>query len=239
MQAVIMAGGFGSRLRPLTDHMPKPMVPILDKPVLEYIVEHLRSCGIRDIVMTLAYRPEMIQAYFGDGRRWDVRIRYVVESHPLGTAGGVRNAVGNCDCDVLVVSGDGFTTLDFGKLASAHKHSGADVTMAVKYVQDARGFGLVERDAKGKVLRFVEKPHVPIAGYVNMGIYILSPQAIRRIPRGASDFSKDLFPRMIDRIGTYVFDGYWSDIGTLPSYYLTNHTVACNPVAFGLPCYTN
>ncbi len=233
MQAIIMAGGLGSRLRPLTDHLPKPMVPIINKPILEYIVEHLRACGIRDIAMTLGYRPEIIMDYFGNGDAWDVDIRYFVETTPLGTAGGVRNAARKMDDDVLVVSGDGFTNLDFAQLAHAHKSGGCDVTMALKQVRDARGFGLVRLDEQGTVVDLIEKPSVPIGGLVNMGIYVLSPRAMRKIPRGKYDFAKDLFPQMLGNIHGFVSDCYWSDIGTLPSYYMTNHTVACNPPAFG------
>lgn len=229
-----MAGGKGSRLRPLTDHLCKPMVPIIDKPILECIVSHVKSHGIREIAMTLGYRPDDVIDYFGDGSRFGVKIDYFIERTPLGTAGGVKNAVGGTKEDVLVMSGDAFTNLDLTRLINAHKSSGASVTMALKRVEDARGFGLAQLDETGFVQAFREKPAYAVAGLVNMGVYVLSPKAVAKIPDHVPyDFAKDLFPALMRRIRGVTFDCYWSDIGTLPSYYLTNRDVALNPKAFG------
>lgn len=234
MKAVLMAGGKGTRLRPLTDHMCKPMMPIIDKPILEYIISHVKSYGIYEVAMTLGYRPDDVTRHFGDGSKFGVKIEYFVETVPLGTAGGVKNAVGNCRDDVLVMSGDAFTNLDLSKLTNAHKSSGALVTMALKAVDDARGFGLAQLDADGFVGAFKEKPLLPVSGLVNMGVYVVSTKALKMIPDGVPcDFAKDLFPRIMRRIKGVPFDCYWSDIGTLPSYYATNRDVAMNPKAFG------
>ena len=233
MKAVIMAGGFGSRLRPLTDKLPKPMMPIIDKPILHYIVDRLVAGGIKDIAMTLGYMPESIISYFGDGSAYGAKIRYFIEDKPLGTAGGVKNASKFIDGPFLVMSGDAFTTIDINEMHAFHIARGAKVTMAVKTVDNPRGYGEVETDSNGKVLEFREKPKVYKTKLINMGIYIMEREVLDMIPRGKYDFSNDLFPRLLGDIYSYRSDCYWSDIGTLPSYYATNMDVAAAPAMFG------
>lgn len=232
MKAIIMAGGFGSRLRPLTDILPKPMMPIINKPIIEYIVELLKSHGIVDIAMTLGYKPEKITEYFGDGARFGVNIRYFIEDTPLGTAGSVK-ATGDFICDsAVIISGDAFTNIDLSKMIAEHLSTNATMTMAVKYVDDVCSFGVVKYDENKSITAFAEKPKFSLEHMVNTGIYIVEKTVLEFIPEGRYDFSKDLFPRIMPLMKVYEMQEYWSDIGTLSSYYLTNNDVALNAKAF-------
>lgn len=234
MQAVIMAGGLGSRLRPLTDRIPKPMVKIIDKPVLEYTVEHLRSSGITDIAMTLCYRPSVIIRHFGDGSRLGVNISYYIEKNPLGTAGGAALAAQGDEGPVLVVSGDAFTDIDYKELIDFHNSHCGKVTIAVKEVKNPSAFGVVLTDGCGRITQFEEKPENPSSNTVNMGVYVMDKAALRLVPENTKyDFAKDLFPRLIGEMYAMKTDCYWSDIGTLSSYYLTNNDVALDGKRFG------
>lgn len=235
MKAVIMAGGMGSRLRPLTDKIPKPMVNIIDKPVAEYIVELLKKHGITDIAMTLCYRPSVIMRYFGDGSKWGVKISYFIEESPLGTAGSVKNAQKFLDEDFVVISGDAFTNIDLTSLIDMHYNAKAQVTIATKSVDDVTSFGVVATDGSGLVTQFVEKPLKSDIRTVNTGIYVMDKSVLDMIPKGVFyDFSKQLFPRMKGSLYAFECNCYWSDIGTLSSYYLTNNDVAVNAALFGV-----
>lgn len=225
MKAIIMAGGIGSRLKPLTDNIPKPMVPIINKPVLQYIVELLAGYGIVDIAITLGYKKEVIINHFGDGQRFGVNIEYFIEDMPLGTAGGVKNAIDFIDDRVLVMSGDAYTDMDLEALESFHIKKKAIATIATVNVLDARGYGLLSIDSDGEILKFIEKPQYKVSGSVNTGIYILEKDLIEAIPSGFQDFGRNIFPYLKSGLYAYMADCYWSDIGTLSSYYLTNHYV--------------
>lgn len=234
MQAVIMAGGMGIRLRPLTDRIPKPMVKIIDKPVLEYTVQHLKNCGVTDISMTLCYRPSVIIRHFGDGSKLGVKIKYFVEKTPMGTAGGVAAAAKGSDGPFLVVSGDAFTDIDYSELVNFHENHGGAVTVAVKEVKNPSSFGVVETDNNGKITRFEEKPSAPSSFTVNTGVYVMDKTALDLVPENVRyDFAKDLFPMLIGNMYAMKTDCYWSDIGTLSSYYLTNNDVALDGKRFG------
>lgn len=235
MKAVIMAGGYGSRLRPLTNELPKPMVPIINKPIIHYIVELLKSYGITDIAMTLGYKPESIMEYFGDGKELDCNIVYYVEKLPLGTAGSVKNTqefIGNED--FIVISGDAFTNINLGEMYEEHKYYGNIATLAVKEVADPTGFGVVNFSSDGTIHGFIEKPLVSPEKNVNTGIYMFKPEIFDYIPFGKYDFGRELFPKLLGKISAYKTDAFWSDIGTLSSYYLTNAAVADHPAAFGI-----
>lgn len=233
MQALIMAGGFGSRLKPLTNQIPKPMVNIIDKPILEYIIQHLKSYGIVDIILTLGYLPKKIMDYFGDGSKFGVKIKYCIEKTPLGTAGGVKLAEKYIKEDFLIFSGDAFCNIDISSLVNQFYSNNKLLTMAIKQVKNAMGFGLVKVE-NSQLVSFEEKPAYPISGKVNMGIYAVDKNLLKLIPNGKYDFSKDLFPRILNQIGLYETNCFWSDIGTLSSYYLTNNYVALHPKSFGL-----
>jgi mannose-1-phosphate guanylyltransferase/phosphomannomutase len=222
MKGVIMAGGRGSRLMPLTKHIPKPLVPIVDKPVMWYIIRLMQRAGIRDIAVTLGYMGEKIVDAFGDGSDLDVRLHYVREDKPLGTAGGVKNASDWLDEDFVVVSGDAYTDFDLSELAAYHYDKGGLVTIASYRVDNPSRFGVIVADDYGLIRTFQEKPVNPLSRLVNTGIYVCDRRLLSLIPFGFSDFAKDIFPNLIGNMYTKECVGFWSDIGTLPTYYWTN-----------------
>lgn len=234
MQAVIMAGGYGTRLRPLTNVIPKPMVPIIDKPIIEYIVKHLKKYGFDNIIITLGYKPQDIMSYLGDGSRYDVKITYSIEDEPLGTCGSVKAVYDMLDSTFLVISGDSFTNINLFEVAKFHATHPKAITMVVKHLDDVKGFGVVDFDADGDILSFVEKPEHSDGKFVNTGIYMIEKRIMKGVPQGKFDFSRDLFPAVLPQMKAYVMNEYWSDIGTLSSYYLTNNEVALNPQDFGV-----
>ena len=228
-----MAGGYGTRLKPLTNELPKPMVPIIDKPIINYIINTLKKYGIIDIIVTLGYKPERIIDYLGDGSDLGVKVRYSVENIPLGTAGGVKKISDMIDGTFVVISGDALTNIELDSMMSHHMSHGKLMTMAVKEMDDVTGFGVVKCDEDGAVTSFIEKPKHSLDKLVNTGIYILEKKVLNYIPEGKYDFARDLFPAMMNNLSAYRMKGYWSDIGTLSSYYLTNNYVALNPEPFG------
>ncbi len=244
MKAVIMAGGLGSRLRPLTSQRPKPMLPVADRPVMEHIVRLLARHGWREIKVTLQYMPERIQAYFGDGRRWGVSMSYHVEREPLGTAGGVKALITDLrdlEETFLIISGDALTDFDLTSLVRFHRQRGALVTMALRQVDDPSQFGVVEVDGAGRVLRFQEKPAPgeAFSNLVNTGIYVLEGRALAAVPTGIPwDFARNLFPLLLER-GEHVYGcvlpGYWCDIGTPSSYLQANWDCLTGRVAVEMP----
>lgn len=227
MQAVILAGGKGTRLHPLTTNIPKPMVPIFDRPVLEHTIHLLRSHSITHITLTLNYRANDIMSYFGGGSRWGVHIQYAIEDSPLGTAGGLRAMKPLLNDTFLVLSGDGVTDFNLSGAIAEHKRRQAKATMLLYSIPDANArseFGVVETDRDGNIRRFVEKPRPDQAfsDTVNTGIYIFEPWIINHIPENRPfDFSRNLFPRLLEenvRFLGHRASGYWCDIGTLGQY---------------------
>lgn len=221
-----MAGGQGTRLRPLTNEIPKPLISIIDKPVMEHIIELLKAHNITEIAVTLGYKADKIISYFGDGSRLGVTLTYYIEDTPLGTAGSVRNALDFIQSNVLIISGDAFTDINLTKLIEYHNRKQALATLATVDLDDARGYGLVACDANGAITSFIEKPSIAIAGSVNTGIYVISRKVIEQIPQGKIDWGMDIFPNLKKGLYSYHAECYWSDIGTLPSYYMTNYYVA-------------
>lgn len=226
MQAIIMAGGEGSRLRPLTCDIPKPMTRLCGRPVLEYILDLLNEHGVRDAAVTMQYLPQVITANLEEHYK-GVRLRFVEEETPLGTAGCVRFAAGGAaenQEEILVISGDALTTVDLTAAQAFHRQSGAAVTLVVTHVQDPREYGLVEYGPDGRITGFLEKPGWAqvVTDAANTGIYILSPEVLDHIPAGKPfDFAKDLFPQLLrDGMPLYAYetDAYWCDIGDLHSY---------------------
>lgn len=225
MKAIIMAGGEGTRLRPLTSNRPKPMIPIINKPVIEHAVNLLRKQGISDIVISLFYRPENVQNYFGDGSEWDVNITYSIEESPLGTAGGVKMAAGNTRDTVVVLSGDGIIDFDIRKILDFHREKKSPFTIVLTRVSEPTEYGIVIAREDGRIDKFLEKPawSEVFSDTVNTGMYVIEPHILDRfIPEDAAyDFSMDLFPILQERdvpLYGYVADGYWCDVGTLGSY---------------------
>jgi mannose-1-phosphate guanylyltransferase/phosphomannomutase len=228
MKAVVMAGGEGTRLRPLTSNQPKPMVPIVGKPCMEHILELLKKHGLRDVVVTVAFLPQAIRSYFGDGDNLGLSIEYSVEESPLGTAGSVRLAAGKLDDTFLVISGDALCDVDLTRLVEFHREKGASVTIGLKSVDNPLEFGIVVTDEDGKVERFLEKPSwgQVFSDTINTGIYVIEPEVLRHIPTDRPyDFSKELFPLLLEMgrpMYGFVMDGYWQDIGNLDQYRQAN-----------------
>jgi UTP-glucose-1-phosphate uridylyltransferase len=195
MKAIVMAGGEGTRLRPLTSNQPKPMVPIVGKPCMEHIVELLKEHGFEDVIITVAFLPQAIRSYFGDGESLGVNISYSVEETPLGTAGSVRLATRRLDEPILVISGDALCDVDLRAMLETHCERGAAVTIGLKSVDNPLEFGIVVTDEDGRIERFLEKPSwgQVFSDTINTGIYILEPEVLTHIPDdGPYDFSKEL-----------------------------------------------
>lgn len=224
MKAVILAGGFGTRLRPLTCTVPKPMAELLGKPVLAYILELLKAHGADDVTLTTAYMPECIARYIESYPKQGMQLRCVEETEPLGTAGSVKAALHTADAPILVLSGDGICDFDLTAVLKFHREKNAAVTIVTAKVQDPREYGLVHTDENGAVIGFCEKPdwNGVSTGFANTGIYVLSPEVLGEIPENRSfDFSKDLFPRLLQKklpIFGCLAAGYWCDIGDLTAY---------------------
>ncbi len=201
MKAVVMAGGEGTRLRPLTSNQPKPMVSIVGKPCMEHIVELLRDHGFEDVIVTVAFLPQAIRSYFGDGESLGINVEYSVEESPLGTAGSVRLAADKLDDTFLVISGDALCDFDLGKLVKFHKKRGAAVTIGLKSVENPLEFGIVVTDDDGRVERFLEKPSwgQVFSDTINTGVYVLEPEVLQHVPTDRPfDFSKELFPLLLE-----------------------------------------
>jgi mannose-1-phosphate guanylyltransferase/phosphomannomutase len=228
VKAVVMAGGEGTRLRPLTSNQPKPMVPVAGKPCMQHIIELLRRHDMTDIVVTVAYLPQVIRGYFDDGAALGVELHYSVEERPLGTAGSVKNAEELLDETFLVISGDALCDFDLRALIDHHRSRGATATLALKSVENPLEFGVVIVDADGRVERFLEKPSwgQVFSDTINTGVYVLEPEVLRAVPPGMPyDFSKQLFPDLLERgkpILGHQCDGYWQDIGNLDQYRQAN-----------------
>ncbi len=226
MKAVVMAGGEGSRLRPLTLERPKPMLPVVNRPVLGHILYLLKQHGITDVVMTLQYMAAQIQDYFSDGKVFGMNIEYVIEESPLGTAGSVKNAEASLldNEPFLVISGDALTDFDLSALVRFHHEHEATLTMALYRVPDPLEYGVINTHEDGRVAQFLEKPSwgEVTSDTVNTGVYVVEPRALARVPDGQRvDWSQDIFPRMLaEHAGLYgyVAEGYWCDIGTISEY---------------------
>jgi mannose-1-phosphate guanylyltransferase/phosphomannomutase len=243
MKGVIMAGGFGTRLKPLTINRPKPMVPVANRPMMEHIVELLKRHGITDLVSILYFQPEHITDHFGDGSKFGVRMRYVTAEADYGTAGAVRNAEDLVLNErVIVISGDVLTDFDLSAAIEEHDRRGAEATIALTAVENPLAYGIVISDREsGRIERFLEKPTwgEVFSDTINTGIYILEPAALMRVPKQTNvDFSKDLFPAMLrDNAALYghVAPGYWRDIGNLDEYRQAHDDILAGRVRITIP----
>jgi mannose-1-phosphate guanylyltransferase len=234
VQAVILVGGEGTRMRPLTDTRPKPMLMVVDRPMVEHQLDHLRRHGITDVVFSCGYKPEAIEGYFGDGARVGMTLKYVVDPEPLGTAGALKNAEPLIYADEIVVrNGDILTDLDIGALAAAHRASGARGTLTLTPVDDPSAFGLVRLEADRRVEAFVEKPqpHELRLGepyLINAGTYFLSRDVLDAIPAGrAVSIERETFPALAEdgRLFGFPSESYWRDVGNPGSYGDANRDV--------------
>jgi mannose-1-phosphate guanylyltransferase/phosphomannomutase len=241
MKAVVMAGGEGTRLRPLTSNQPKPMVSVVGKPCMEHILDLLLRHGFEDVIVTLAFLPQAIKSHFGDGESLGMSIEYSLEETPMGTAGSVRLATTRLDDTFIVISGDALTDFDLDKVVEFHRERESAATIALKSVPNPLEFGIVVTDEEGRVERFLEKPSwgQVFSDTINTGIYVLEPEVLTHIPDDRPfDFSKELFPLLLE-MGKPLFgfacDGYWQDIGNLDQYRQANADALDEHVRLDVP----
>lgn len=223
MKAFILAAGVGTRLRPLTFECPKPMIPLLNKPVIEHTINNLKKHNIDSVVMNLHTLPEQITDYFGNGKKFGININYSMEETLLGTAGGLKKCKKFFDSTFVVMSGDGLSNVDLTAAIAFHKKKKALATMIVKQVETRFSYGITLTDKSGKIVKFVEKPTWSsiFSNTVNTGIYIFEPEVFKYIPDNFYDFGKDLWPRLLKLkkpIYAYLMSGYWTDIGNIEEY---------------------
>jgi mannose-1-phosphate guanylyltransferase/phosphomannomutase len=241
MRAVVMAGGEGTRLRPLTSNQPKPMVPIVGKPCMEHILELLRKHHFEDVIVTVAFLPQAIRTYFGDGEALGLNLEYSVEESPLGTAGSVRLASGKLDDTFLVISGDALCDFDLTKLVEFHRERASSVTIALKSVPNPLEFGIVVTDSDGRIERFLEKPSWSqvFSDTINTGVYVLEPEVLKYVPDDRPyDFSKELFPYLLEMgkpLYGFLAEGYWQDIGNLDQFRQANFDALDELVKLNVP----
>ncbi|SRR5579871_2587815 len=240
MKAIILVGGQGTRMRPLTDHLPKNIVPLCGVPFLTYQIEFLKKAGIKEIVFSLGYRPEDIRKVYGNGKKLGVKIHYAIEKEPLGTAGAIKNTERFVKgSSVVVLNGDILTDIPLKKMIAFHRKNKNLATLGLVRVEDPTAYGLVLLDKKSRILKFLEKPTLEeaVADTINAGVYCFEPKIFNFIPAGVNYSSeRALFPHLLNAkepFGGFVWKGYWQDIGT-PRKYLTTHWDVLNG-AFDVP----
>jgi mannose-1-phosphate guanylyltransferase len=218
--AILLVGGFGTRLMPLTKNTPKPMLTVAGIPVTEHQIAMAKSAGITEIVLATSYLSEVFTPYFGDGSQWGIKIKYAVEKEPLGTGGAIRNAAQLLDTDqsVVVLNGDVLSSHNLAEQIRQHEAHGADVTLHLTQVQDARAFGCVPTDSQGRVIAFLEKMENPVTNQINAGCYVFNPRVISTIPLDTVvSVERETFPQLVAngaKVFGFVEDAYWLDIGT-------------------------
>jgi NDP-sugar pyrophosphorylase family protein len=241
MKALILIGGMGTRLRPLTCHTPKPLLPIINRPFLEYQFELLKKHGIKEVILCVAYLPHEFENYFGDGKKWGLKLHYVHEKEPLGTGGAIRNAAEYINEPTLIFNGDILTDIDLTKMLQYHRQNRAFITIALTRVKDPTIYGLVETDKNGRIERFLEKPSWDevTCNTINAGMYLFEPGVLGYIPEGVNfSVERGLFPNLLSQgIGLYgyAFNGYWLDIGTVDKFMQAHRDVMDGCVKFDLP----
>ncbi len=228
MNALFLAGGLGTRLRPLTEDLPKPMVPVMGKPLLERNFEKLKIHGGQRVVLSTCYKAERFRSYFGDGKGFGLRIHYVSEDTPLGTGGAIKNAERYFHEPFLIFNADIICDIDFSDMLRFHEEKQADVTIAATYVEDPTAYGVIEYDKSGYAVTFKEKPKPSEVNshYINAGVYIFNPEILRQIPAGrVVSVEKEVFPTLLQKgykVAVYRDSHYWLDLGT-PEKYVQIH----------------
>ena len=228
MKGLILAGGKGTRLRPLTINTPKPVVPVANSPFLLYQIDLMRSAGIDEIILSLSYQPRKIEDLLKDGSDYGVWIRYAVEGTPLGTGGAFKNSEEHIDSTAVVFNGDVLTDIDLAAVVARHREKRAVATIVLTPVENPSAYGLVETSPDGWIQRFIEKPGPAeiTCNTINAGIYVLEPSVLKYMPKGEPySFERGLFPALLEHkepVMSFVFDKYWIDIGT-PQKYLEVH----------------
>ena len=218
--AILLVGGFGTRLMPLTKNTPKPMLTVAGVPVTEHQLAMAKSAGITEIVLATSYLSEVFIPYFGDGSKWGMKIKYAVEEKPLGTGGAIRNAAQLLESDesVVVLNGDVLSSHNVAEQIRQHEAHDADVTLHLTQVEDARAFGCVPTDGDGRVTAFLEKMENPLTNQINAGCYVFNPHVISTIPLDTVvSVERETFPQLVDsgaKVFGYLENAYWLDIGT-------------------------
>jgi NDP-sugar pyrophosphorylase family protein len=226
LKAVVLVGGEGTRMRPLTETTPKPLLPFMNRPFLDQVLDHLGRHGVDQAICSSPYLESVFHDFLESRRDVSPRVRWITEEKPLGTAGAIAGAREHLDETFLALNGDVLTDLDIGKLVAFHRSRGATATIALAAVEDARAFGLVETDEEGRVLVFREKPADAVPGTINAGTYVLEPEVLNLVPAGDMvSIERETFPGLIEAgqpVFAFVSDGYWRDLGT-PDAYLAAH----------------
>jgi len=231
MKGLILAGGKGTRLRPLTINTPKPVVPVANAPFLLYQIDLLRSAGITEIILSLSYQPRKIEDLLKDGSDYGVWIRYAVEGTPLGTGGAFKNAEEHIDSSTIVFNGDILTDIDLAAVVAHHREKKAVATIVLTPVENPSAYGLVETSSDGWIQRFIEKPGPDeiTCNTINAGIYVLEPSVLKYMPKGEPySFERGLFPTLLEHkepMMSFFFDKYWIDIGTPQKYLEVHHNI--------------
>lgn len=231
MKGLILAGGKGTRLRPLTINTPKPVVPVANSPFLLYQIDLMRGAGIDEIILSLSYQPRKIEDLLKDGSDYGVWIRYAVEGTPLGTGGAFKNAEEHVNDSTVVFNGDVLTSIDLGAVVAHHRAKGAVATIVLTPVDNPSAYGLVETNPEGWIQRFIEKPGPDeiTCNTINAGIYVLEPSVLKYMPKGEPySFERGLFPTLLEHkepVMSFVLDKYWIDIGTPQKYLEVHHDI--------------
>jgi len=218
--AILLVGGFGTRLMPLTKNTPKPMLTVAGVPVTEHQIAMAKAAGISEIVLATSYLSDVFIPYFGDGSKWGIKIKYAVEKEPLGTGGAIRNAAQLLDSieSVVILNGDVLSSHNLGEQIRQHEANDADVTLHLTEVQDARAFGCVPTDSNGRVTAFLEKMENPVTNQINAGCYVFNPRVVSTIPLNTVvSVERETFPELVAsgaKVFGYVENAYWLDIGT-------------------------
>ena len=227
MQAIILAGGRGKRLRPLTDKIPKPLLPIKGVPFLAHLINFAKSQGVDEFILATGYKGEMIRKYFGDGTEFNTKIIYSHEEFPLGTAGPLKKAENLIKGkNILIFNGDTFVEIDLGKMSEFHQKMGNPITIAVIEINDVSRSGKVEINSQNIITKFEEKEEKQGSGFINAGIYILEKEVLKNIPSGReTSLEKEIFPRFAGRISAFKTQGYFIDIGIKKDYQKFNRDI--------------
>lgn len=223
--AIIMVGGLGTRLRPLTEKIPKPMLPVAGTPLLEHLILHLKSHNITNIILAISYHADKIKEYFGDGKRFGINISYSFEKEPLGTGGGVKQASAGIKEPFLLVWGDILMDIDFKKMYEVHKKNKSPITIALTQREDTENWGVVILE-QNKILGFIEKPPREKApsNFVNAGSFIIEPSVLNMLPEGNSSLEKECFEKIAEKGGmsAFLYEGPWFPIDTIEKYAIAN-----------------
>jgi len=221
MKAIILAGGLGTRLRPLTHDIPKPLLPIKGRPIIEHAILNFKRHGINDIILSIGHLSDKIKNYFGQGEKWGVNIEYCIEEQPLGTGGAIKKAASEINGTFLVINGDNLADFDWTTAISTHKNKGAQVTLSLYPVQDVTQYGIAQLE-NGKILKFIEKPKVEEApsNLNNAGGYIIEKEVLDMLPEGVSSIERDCFEKLATQgvVYAHIHEGQWFPTDNMAKY---------------------